>query len=221
MTHKFSNLEDVYQSLTEYEIHTWEDCAVINAKGVGKIRIGMISAYEYYSILKPFFEGTFDVYARLLQYSMKDKMNKESLEKYITEKVNFMLGLFGSQEEVKVSKRLLTELQDFFFFQALRREFWKTLKKLRVIPWHVSFKRFERSLTMIDMVTIFVYLWLFNEYGVKKKYKFLLDKVESVINTESMSSSGMLSKKAMEKQSAELKDFCEKSFGLKVQRLGS
>lgn len=221
MTHKFSSLEDVYQSLTEYEIHTWEDCAVINAKGIGKIRIGMISAYEYYSILKPFFEGTFDVYARLLEYSMKDKMDNKALEKYITEKVNFMLGLFGRHEDVEVSKKLLVELQDFFVFQALRREFWKTLRKLRVISWFVSFRKFERSLTMLDMITVFVYLWLFNEYGVKKKYKFLLDKVESIINTESMSSSGTLSKKAMEKQASELEDFCEKSFGIKVQRLGS
>lgn len=178
----WKNFESIFQALTDFEIDCEKDCARVHIEGVARVRIRMLP--EYYALqLREFFTSTFNDYVKMLQMSIGDRMEAAQREEYITGKVQYVLNLFGRDLDEKQVQSLHREMSDFFFYRMLRKAFFKLLKQMRLIPFWVTFSRYERKATLVDTVTLFVLLYLFNEYGVKKKLLLLMQTVNNYINT--------------------------------------
>jgi hypothetical protein len=190
-TQKFDSLEAVYKSLTDFEIEDDTSSggipvAEINVKGIHRIKIGMVTEWEFYKYLDP-------MKNRMLAYFAQGIIaatTKEELERASVKIKNLLQEFIGLS--IEETKKRVDKLNYFFEDKSVRHEFFKGLKKLGLIHWWVSWRRWQKKVRRHDTLAIFVLLWAFNYDGFKKKTTALLQTVSTIyasINSQSRTES--------------------------------
>jgi hypothetical protein len=174
-TKKYKDLDEAYQALTDIEIMDDEQdmpCAIIPTKGLGKITITMVNEYDYWYTLMPM-RDTFINYYVNRYYVEKKEHNKEKL----IERINLFVAEMTNTKTKEEVNNKANDIMWLFKDINIRYEFFKGIRKMRVIPWYVTWKKYQKSVRPIDTCLIFCYLWLFNFDGLKKKLLNLLKKM--------------------------------------------
>jgi hypothetical protein len=176
MTNKHT-LSNAFQALTDLEIVNDEydfPVAVITVPGMHKLKISMLSEWDYFYVLSPMRES-------FLNYCLnKFATDEEKDEKKLVERVKALVDdIRQCKTENDINKRS-TALEYIFEDIKIRYSFFKALKKMKIIKWWVSWKRYQKCMRPIDSMTVFIYLWLFNFDGVKKNAKLLFQKIGAI-----------------------------------------
>ncbi len=180
-TKEYKNPTTAWQALTDQEI---EDdsreipVAVIRVPGIGKIRITMLSEYDYFYHFQTARNMFITYYANKIATDENIKDNEIILNKLKA----FQNEITQTATEGGAPAEAITYL---FSDAAARFEFFKLLKKIRLIKWHVSWNKWQKRVRVLDTMTIFCWLWLFNVDAVKKNAKFLIDRISRVMITAS------------------------------------
>jgi len=170
-TQNHSSPAKAWQALTDQEILDDSQnypVAKIKIRGVCTAEIRQVSEWHYLHVLVPYKEAVFNYYAQAVAMS-SDGEDKD----LILEKVKAFENLMHSGSEEEKSNTLIS----MFAREDFRRHFLKVLKKVKVIPWWVSFRRWTMKADPVAMPTLFGWLWLFNYDGVKKKLQNLLKRI--------------------------------------------
>lgn len=185
-TTEYKSIDKAWQALTDIEIEDDEfnyPVAVIRMKGkfLGfnlpfKAKIQMVSEWDYYNKLAPMRMEILNYYANII--------SKQGKEEQVTEKVTKKISAL--MEDISSKARDINEksehIQALMQERAVRDRFYKGLKDLKVLPWWLSIKAAQKSLRIVDLVTLFAFLWLFNFDGVKRNFFFLLNLIRSNTN---------------------------------------
>lgn len=178
-TKEYPSADAAWQSLTDLEL---EDdsrdypVAVITIRGVGKIKIEMLSEWDYFSTFLPMRQKFITYYANKLLADENVK-NKD----VILEKVQAFQNEISLLKETGKSETLTYLFSDV----EARYTFFKDMKKMGMIPRLCSWKRWQKHARVLDTMTIFAFLWLFNVDGLKKNAKLLVDRISRVMITAS------------------------------------
>jgi hypothetical protein len=180
---KYNDLNEAFQALTDLEIV--EDSnnfpiAKIKVPKLHEITIQMLSEYDYFYHLCPMREYFLNYWATHISMT-KDNITQDKL----IEKIQTIVS---DIESIKTKKDFVTRsasLAYLFEDMKIRYYFFKQLKKMKIIKWYVSWKKYQKIVRPIDTITIFVYLWLFNFDGVKKNAKILLARIGLGMNSQS------------------------------------
>lgn len=188
-TMKYNNVGEAYKSLTDVEI--LDDSknypvAKIKIKGLCTAKITMLSEWDYYN--------SFIQMQRIFLSHYANVLTRGELDKTQAEKIKSRINLFINEIGIDTTVEAITEKAkglSFLFDDAeIRKYFFKNLKSYGVIPWWISWKRYQKKARAVDTMTIFCFLWLFNVDGLKKNAKYLMAKITAVMNTESPTESG-------------------------------
>lgn len=174
-TKEFKSADQLWQSLTDLEL---EDdrrdypAAIVPVKGIGKIKIQMLSEWHYFNVFIPMRAKFITYYANKLA-SDENIKNKD----VILEKIRMF------QNEITESKKSGTSEALTYIFSDIeaRYLFFKDLKKMKVIPWWVNWNRWQKTIKPLQTMAIFSFLWLFNVDGLKKNAKLLIDRISQVM----------------------------------------
>ena len=177
-TKNYESMHEAYKSLTDIEIEDDSKnypVAVIDVPGIQKISITMLSEYNYWYVFLPMRNRFINYYATKFVNEENETRNEKIIEKIKAFQND--ISSYGSDEKsIKTLQSLFSEVDE-------RKYFFKCLKKMGVIKWWVSWKRWQLRARPIDTITIFVFLWLFNVDGLKKNAKFLIDQMSQAMNT--------------------------------------
>lgn len=187
-TQKLKNLEEAYQTLTDFEIEddSLKDgipLAIIPVKGMHPIRVTMVNSWDFYKILIPLRDKILNYYANRVANSASEIDVKRLGEKIknIAEEITNL----KTQKDIQEKSNTLSYL---FEDEVIRHEFFKDLKRMNIIRWYVSWKRYQKRILPHHTMTIFLCLWAFNFDGFKKKTEKLLQTMQSISqNTNSQS----------------------------------
>lgn len=161
------------KSLEDHEIEDDSkplESAVIRVAGVGDVRIREVSEYHFWYVLAPMRERFLNHYANLLAET-RNLNAQQILDKIRT----FLNDLSAIKPEELVAR--VEAMTRTFSDIDIRLEFFRCLRRMGMVPWWTTFRRWQRSVTPSDAVTIFVWLWVFNLDAPKKKLKILLEKI--------------------------------------------
>ncbi len=198
-----NSIEEAFQALTDIEIVNDENnypVAEIKVNGVGTIKITMLSEYHYYYILEPLREKILNYYINRLAQEKNILKGEELLDN--------IKSVFNQIETCKTKEDVIKkahELSPIFKDKEARFEFFKSLiemeiipidylekfktksifKKKRIIDIEKAWDDWQRKIKPTDPLCMFIYLWLFNFDGVKKKVLCLLEKIGAVIQQQS------------------------------------
>ncbi len=181
MVKKFESIEEAYQNLTDMEIlDDSKDypCAKINIKGLCRVEITMVSEYQYFYILDPFRTNILTYYANMWALEKKETDKKKI--------VDFIQSIGDEMETTKKGENVKDKADriSFMFKDAtLRKSVFVCLRRLGVIPWWVSWRRYQMKATPDVLPMMFVWLWLFNFDGLKKKARLLFQKITRVMDS--------------------------------------
>lgn len=185
-TKNYKNLSQAYKALTDIEIMDDDNdypVASIKVKGLGKVKITMLSEWDYYNHFIPMQQAFISYYANALTRG-ETEMTDKKVER-IRAKVNAFVNEISLESTKEGLLEKARELTFLFDDPKARRFFFKKLKAFGVLPWWIGWKRYQKKVRPIDTMAIFVFLWSFNVDGLKKNAKFLLAKISAIINTES------------------------------------
>ncbi len=174
-TQRYKNIEEAFQALTDLEINDDENnypVADIKVPGLHRIKIQMVSEYDYFYILTPMREKFLNYWVNKIATSQNETNNERLLEK-IKNVVNEIESV-KTKEDIEAKANTLAYL---FEDMKIRYEFFKNLKKMKIVKWWVSWKRYQKCMRPIDSLTVFIFLWLFNFDGVKKNVFLLFKKI--------------------------------------------
>ncbi len=167
--------DEAWQALSDLEIEDDSKnipVAIIRVPGIHNIKIGMLSEHNYYYVFLPMRNIFINHYANRI---IKDENIKDN--------ELLMNKLKSFQNDISEMKSKSESLTYLFSDVAIRREFFKNLKRMKLISWWVSWNRWQKKVSVLHTMTIFVFLWLFNVDGLKKNAKFLIDRTFQVMTT--------------------------------------
>ena len=177
-TLRFNSIEEVYTALTDLEIEDDSSDGVplaeIKVKGLHRIKVGMVSEWDYYKYLEPLKNAMFTYYAQSIVKAGTEEELKKATKKLKTIQEE-LTDLKPGQIKEKASNLLY-----FFEDRKVRYLFFRGLKKLKVIKWWVSWNRWQKCISRHHTLIIFIMLWAFNFDGFKKKTIRLLESVNSI-----------------------------------------
>jgi len=185
----FNSFEEAYQALTDAEIENDEreiPCVKIKTEGLPVLKIHQCSEYDYFYILDDFRKRILNYYANLLA-----REEREIPQKKLVGKINgFLDGMTNANTPQEIADRV-KDMTTLFEDHEVRKYFFKTLKRLRVIPWYISWDRWQKRVRPHHTLTAFAYLWAFNFDGLKKKTRILVERITSIFqDTNSASAIG-------------------------------
>jgi hypothetical protein len=179
-TQKYKSLDKAYQALTDFEIENDKfnfPVAIINVPGLHKIKIKMVNSYDFYYVLQPLQNKILNYFLNRFNRSTDDIDTKK-----LTEKIKNIVKEISDIKDEKDLKEKSESLSYLFDEEAVRKEFFNGLKRLRIIKWWVSWKRYELKSRPIDTLIIYCFLWKFNFDGVKKNVKYLIERITADTN---------------------------------------
>lgn len=195
-TRKFDSFQQVYQSLTDIEIEDDKNdypVAVITVAGLGlfgskvKIKIQMVSDWDYYETLLPMRTKLLNYFATLFANEKDNEINS----KKILEKIKGVVEDIGSVKTAKDMEKKANTMSNLFEDVNVRELFFRSLKRMKMIPWHVSYKRYRKCTKPLETCIMFILIWHFNFDGVKKKVQSLLQMSAEILqDTSSQSLTG-------------------------------
>jgi len=179
-TQKINSLEEAYQKLSDIEIEDDSNkdgipLAIINVRGIHRLFITMVSEWDFYKILVPLRDKILNYYANRVANSPSEIDVKRLSEKI--KNIAEEIGKLKTQKDIQEKSDTLAYL---FEDEIIRMEFFKDLKKLNIIRWYVSWKRWQKHILPHHTMAIFLSLWAFNFDGFKKKTQILLQKMLSI-----------------------------------------
>jgi hypothetical protein len=144
--------------------HRMDDIDILNEEpvvfrarsGKAEVTIRELSISEFYR----FVPGLQALIARFAGLFVKFRVDLKDLDRLTTR---------------HAAEEMSGRLQVLFSFAEFRREFFDLLRKVCVV--HMPRRRFEKEFTVSQMASIFVFLYLFNVDGVKKKLTLALSEV--------------------------------------------
>jgi hypothetical protein len=185
-TTEYKSIEHAWQALTDIEIEDDENnfpVAKIKLRGLFlgfsvpfTAKIQMVSEWDYFEKLAP-------MRVEILNYYVS-MVGKNSNDEKVTEQITKKLAAL--MEDVSTTARTEPEkaeqLQSLMNEKAVRIRFYKGLKELGILPWWLTIKSAQKSLRIVDLITLFAFLWLFNFDGVKKNSFLILSLIKSSTN---------------------------------------
>jgi len=151
--------------------------ADIKVKGIHRIKVKMVSEGDHYGSLDPMKTGMLAYFAQKIVAST----THEDLAR-ASEKTKKLIEEFTGIKPDEIKEK--TDRVSYFFEdEIIRKEFFHGLKKMNIIHWWVSWKRWQKNVCRHHTLTIFILLWAFNYDGFKKKTTRLLEKVSSIYAT--------------------------------------
>lgn len=182
MTREYKDIAQVYQSLTDEEIldDRIKPFASISVPGLCKVTIKSVSDWEYYHVLIPLRNTFFSIYASEMSES-KDIENNEQL----LDRMRMIVNEISAIKTLEDIEKKAATLSCLFDIEKGRRVFFKAMKQMKIIPWWVSFRKWERRVTRMHNITIFCMVWAVNFDGVKKNARQLLAILSSITKSDS------------------------------------
>lgn len=153
-------------------------CAIITIKGLCKVKVRMVCDYYYYYHLEPFRANILTYYANLWA-----KENNVTEKDKIISYIQSIVDEIETTEKGKSVKDKADKVSFMFNDAVLRKSVFMCLKKVKAIPWWVSWRRYQRIATPDVLPMLFVWLWLFNFDGLKKKTRLLFQKITRVMDS--------------------------------------
>jgi len=178
-TQKFKSIDEVYKALTDFEIEDDSTSdgvpmAIINVKGIHRIKVGMVSEWDFYKHLNPMKDRMLAYYAQsIIAATTNDGLVR------ISEKTKQLVTEFTGVEPQDI-KEITNKIAYFFEDEPVRYQFFKGLKEMGIIHWWVSWRRWQKKVTRHHTLTLFIMLWAFNYDGFKKKTTALLESVSTM-----------------------------------------
>lgn len=182
-TNKYKSIDEAYQALLDLEIVDDENnfpIAKIKVPGMHTITIQMVSEYDYFYVLCPMREKFLTYWVNKIAI-----MESETDTKKLTKKIEAIVSDIESVRNPKDLNEKSSTLAYLFEDEKIRYAFFKDLKRMKIIKWWVSWKRQQKTMTPLQTIAVFIYLWLFNFDGVKKNVKLLLAKIGATTNLQS------------------------------------
>jgi hypothetical protein len=174
-TRTYTSIERAYQALTDIEI---EDdsrdypVAIIRVPGLHKIKITMVSVYDFYYTLAPLQNNILNYFVNRFSQT-EDEVDIKKL----TEKIRNVVEEISKVKTKKDVQDKSESMSYLFDEEAVRYEFFQGLKKMGILKWWVTWRRYQKCVRPIDTLTIYCFLWLFNFDGLKKNVKLLMEKI--------------------------------------------
>lgn len=174
-TKVYNSPSEAWKALCDLEI---EDdtrdipVAVIKVPGVCKVQITMLSEWDYYKTFLPLRNTFVNYYA-----------SKLTQDENITDMTVIMEKVKAFQNEIsKIKETNNPEVLNYLFSEtSVRYEFFRGLKQMRLIPFYVTWKGWQKAVKPIHTASIFAFLWLFNVDGLKKNAKLLIDRIQAAM----------------------------------------
>lgn len=176
----YNNFNEVFQALTDAEVIDNHPLAKVKVPGMHTVKIKQVSEYHYFYTLCPMR----DIFINYWAGKISKAENTVQAAKLI-EKVKTVVNDIGAIKNQKDLLKKAITLTYFFEDVFIRYSFFKNLKRMKLIKWWVSWKRYQECMTPTDTMTMFVLLWKFNFDGVKKNAKILLQKIGLGMNSQS------------------------------------
>jgi hypothetical protein len=154
--------------------------AVIRVPGVWRVKITMLSEWHYYRHFIPLRNLFVSYYANRVAQDENIKDNSILMEK-----------VKAFQNEIsKIKETNNSEVLTYLFSDvAARYEFFKGLKRCGLLPWFITWRRWQKNVKPLHTCSIFAFLWLFNVDGLKKNVALLIERITQAMNTESPTAS--------------------------------
>lgn len=189
-TNKFESLEDVYKALTDFEIEDDSTIdgvpvAIINVPGLHRIRVIQVSDWDYFKYIVPMRANMLALYAQSIVINSTEEELKGASQK-VKKMVEEFTGLKPDELKSKI------DIVEYFFHdEQIRYEFFKGLKRMKMLKWWVTWKKWCKTIKPHHRFALFILLWAFNFDGLKKKTTRLLKICHTILaNTNSQSLTG-------------------------------
>jgi hypothetical protein len=187
-TREYETVEKAWQSLTDIEIeddkmnypvaNIWLRGKLLFFNFSVKACIRQVSEWDFAKVLVPWRLNILNYYVNLLSASDSNKSNADKLHNRISALFD---GISKSTKPEDVEEKA-TQIQGLFSDINVVIDFYKMLKKIKVIPFWFRVKDCVRTLRPVDTITLFSWLWLFNFDGVKKNSIYLMNLITQDTN---------------------------------------